>query len=159
MRAPHSIATSFAWRSPSDEFGNRNYEHLAHATRLFVDDEATRDELLGHVDAAARAREAGDSEQEIAVVEHFHESLNAALLSAIGPSVLSPKFVAYFGVRSAFLARRADAGISGIFRGGATPPGTPRAGEIGDELRGQDTNEAQTLNHHQTLVFFLGGIP
>src|SRR6185369_7874719 len=55
-------------------------------------------------------------------------------------SVLSPKFGDYFGEQSASLARRADAGISGIFRGGATRPGASRAGEIVGELRRQDTS-------------------
>ena len=71
----------------------------------------------------------------------FSERRNASR-SGAGPartSVPSRKFVAYFGEQSASLARRADDGISGIFRGGATPPGAPRAGEIGDELPTRDT--------------------
>ena len=58
------------------------------------------------------------------------------------PSVVSAKFAANFGEQSALLARRADAGISGIFRGGATPPEASRAGEIGSELRGHHTSLA-----------------
>src|SRR6185503_7865405 len=53
--------------------------------------------------------------------------------------VSSQKSCAYSGERSVFLARRADAGISGIFQGGATPPGTPRAGGIGTGLLRRDT--------------------
>src|SRR5262249_4912969 len=56
------------------------------------------------------------------------------------PSVPSPKFVAKVSEQSAVLARRADAGISGILRGGATRPGRLRVAEFGDELRGRDTS-------------------
>ena len=47
-----------------------------------------------------------------------------------GLSVPSQKLVVYIGEQSAALARRADDGISGIFRGGPTPPASLRAGEI-----------------------------
>src|SRR4026208_2068038 len=50
------------------------------------------------------------------------------------------KSCAYSGEQSVFLARRADAGISGIFQGGATPPGTPRAFGIGTGLLRRDTS-------------------
>jgi hypothetical protein len=60
-------------------------------------------------------------------------------------SVPSPKSGYYLGEQSTFLARRADAGISGIFRGGATPPGTSRAGEIVTGLRGRDTRGAEPV--------------
>ncbi len=53
--------------------------------------------------------------------------------------VPSQKFVAYMGGLSAALARRADDGISGIFRGGPTPPASSRTDEICNELLGRDT--------------------
>jgi len=59
-------------------------------------------------------------------------------------SVPSPKSGDYLGAQSTFLARCADAGISGIFRGGATLPGTSRAGEIVTGLRGRDTRSRQS---------------
>ncbi len=55
-------------------------------------------------------------------------------------SVPSQKLVAYIGEQSAALARRADDGISGIFRGGPTPPASARAGEICNEFLGRDTS-------------------
>ncbi len=55
-------------------------------------------------------------------------------------SVVDQKFVAKFGEQSAPVPRRADEGISGIFRGGATPARASRAGEYCDELLVQDTS-------------------
>ena len=55
-------------------------------------------------------------------------------------SVLSLKFVVYIAELSATLARRADDGISGIFREGPTPPASSRAGEMCNELQRQDTS-------------------
>jgi hypothetical protein len=55
-------------------------------------------------------------------------------------SVPSQKLVVYIGELSAALARRADDGISGIFRGGPMPPASSRADEICNELLGRDTS-------------------
>ncbi len=63
------------------------------------------------------------------------------------PSVPSQKFVAYIGELSAALARRADDGISGIFRGGPTPPASSRADEICNELLRRDTSNHRGGRH------------
>ena len=44
----------------------------------------------------------------------------------------------YIGEPSAELTRRADDGLSGIFRGGPTPPASSSAEEICDEFPGRD---------------------
>jgi membrane fusion protein, heavy metal efflux system len=56
------------------------------------------------------------------------------------PSVPSQKFVIYIGELSATLARRANDGISGISRGGPTPPASPRTDEICNDLLGRGTS-------------------
>jgi len=56
------------------------------------------------------------------------------------PDIPSQRFVVYIGELSATMARRADDGISGIFRGGPTPPVPSRATEIGNEPLRPDTN-------------------
>ena len=58
----------------------------------------------------------------------------------LATSASSQKFVAYIGELSAAMARRADDGISGIFRGGPTPPASSRAAKICDEFLGRDTS-------------------
>ena len=60
-------------------------------------------------------------------------------------SVLSLKSVAYIVEPSAAMARRADEGISGIFREGPTPPAPSRADEICKGLQGQDARGAITF--------------
>ncbi|HTY62287.1 MAG TPA: penicillin-binding protein 2 [Acidobacteriota bacterium] len=54
-------------------------------------------------------------------------------------SVPSQRSVAYIGEQSVALARRADDGISGIFRGSRTPPASSRTGEISNGLLRRDT--------------------
>ena len=53
----------------------------------------------------------------------------------VDASVARWKWAAYFGEQAASLARRVDSRISGMVRGGATPPQAPRNGEIGDAPR------------------------
>jgi hypothetical protein len=61
-------------------------------------------------------------------------------MAMLSTSVLSQKFVVYLGKLSATPARRADDGISGIFRGGPTPPASSKADEICNELLGRDAS-------------------
>jgi hypothetical protein len=60
-------------------------------------------------------------------------------------SVPSQKFVVYIGEPLAALAMRADDGISGIFRGGPTPPASLRAAEICNEFLRRDTDALQSI--------------
>jgi hypothetical protein len=71
-------------------------------------------------------------------------------------SVPSQKLVVYIGELSAALARRADDRISGIFRGGPTPPASSRAVEIYNELLGRNTRSPhRSCRFLRILVLFL----
>lgn len=61
-------------------------------------------------------------------------------------SVPCGKFLDRLGEGCAFLARRADAGIAGLWRGGGTSPGARSTGESGKELSARDTSWELTLN-------------
>jgi hypothetical protein len=72
-----------------------------------------------------------------------HTARRSALsTSESAASVPSLKFVVHISEQPAALARRADDGIWGIFRGGQTQPASSRAAEIRNELQRRDTRIA-----------------